>query len=108
MRTGGASPKHSTPKILASVHRLRMLAVAVFAICTIICCSGLKAQDESDDPVSKQLWLDFNPSYKVADRLTLYGAIGARTIFPSAWSRYLITPSVKYDWPRMILKNMHY
>lgn len=108
MRTGGAHPRHSTQNSLLSVRRMRKLALAVLVMFPIIYGSGLKAQDESNDPVSKQLWLDFNSSYKVAERLTLYGAIGARTIFPSAWSRYLITPSVKYDWPRMILKNMQY
>jgi hypothetical protein len=66
------------------------------------------AQGSADNVVTKQLWLDFNPSVKVAERVTLYGAIGARTISPNTWSRYLITPSVKYDWPRMILKKYQF
>ena len=98
---------HSYEGLLFFVKKRRLLLVFV-ALFTIACVSGLKAQDESNDPVSKQLWLDFNPSYKVAERVTLYGAVGARTIFPNTWSRYLITPSVKYDWPRMILKNYKY
>ncbi len=68
----------------------------------------LMAQDDSGDPLPKQLWLDFNPSIKVAERVTLYGAVGARANFPNSWSRYLITPSVKYNWPRMILKDYKY
>jgi len=66
------------------------------------------AQDGADNKTTKQLWLDFNPSYKVSERVGLYGKIGARTTFPNNWSRYLITPSVKYDWPRMILKDLKY
>lgn len=69
---------------------------------------GILAQDEEPNNSSSQFWLDFNPSYKVAERLTLYGAIGARTISPYSWSRVLITPSVAYDWPRLILKNYPY
>ena len=102
MRTGGADPRHSTQNSLLSVRPMRSLAFAIAALFTFLGTSGLKAQDENNDPVSKQLWLDFNPSLKVTDRLTLYGAIGARTNFPTTWSRYLITPSVKYNWPRMI------
>ena len=108
MRTGGALPRHFTQKSLCFVPRLRSLAIAIVALSTFVGTSELKAQDENNDPVSKQLWLDFNPSLKVTDRLTLYGAIGARTIFPTTWSRYLITPSVKYNWPRMILKDMKF
>ena len=61
------------------------------------------AQDESEDPVTKQFWLDFNPSYQISEKLELYGSIGFRTVDPNTWNRFLITPSVKYKVPKNAL-----
>ena len=59
----------------------------------------------SAQQTNAQFWLDFNPSYRVAERVTLYGKIGIKTNSPHTWTRYLITPSIKYNWPRLILRD---
>jgi hypothetical protein len=80
---------------------------ALFSACLLLS-AKTNGQESTINNVTKQLWVDFNPSIKVAEKFTVYGAIGFRERFPDAWSRYLITPSVKYDWPRMILKDFKY
>lgn len=85
-------------------HQLKISFLLILCLALV----NINAQEDAKKTVTKQLWLDFNPSYKVAERVTLYGSIGARTVFPHYWSRYLITPSVKYDWPRLIMKNRPY
>jgi len=66
------------------------------------------AQEGTENAFTNQLWLDFNSSYQVAERLTLYGDVGTRTISSKTWNRYLIRPAVKYDWPRLILKDYQF
>jgi len=66
------------------------------------------AQDSSSSTVTKQIWLDFNPSRKLSDRTTLNLPIGARTIFPNVWYRFWIGPRISYKRPKFILKKLRY
>lgn len=61
-----------------------------------------QAQDNS------QYWADYNLSNKISDRLSWSSGFGYRTISSQNWQRIYMTPSIKYDWPRLILKDMRY
>ncbi len=56
----------------------------------------LNAQDVKDISTTKQIWLDYNPAYSLSEKLDLYGDIGARTVFPNEWYRFVVGPSVRY------------
>ncbi|MCU4174378.1 DUF2490 domain-containing protein [Carboxylicivirga sp. N1Y90] len=62
----------------------------------------------SDNIVTKQIWLDYNPSYKLNEAFNLYGDIGARTVSPHEWNRYVIRPSIRYQLPKTIFSNLYY
>jgi hypothetical protein len=68
----------------------------------------VKAQDVSSNSVTKQIWLDFNPSRQLSDKINLNVPVGARTIFPKKWYRFWIGPRITYKWPRLILKKLRY
>jgi len=68
----------------------------------------LGAQDIEDKSVTKQIWLDYNPSFSLTEKLDIYGDIGARTIFPNEWYRFIIGPSFRYTLPKWILKNYYF
>ena len=68
----------------------------------------LYAQDVEDQGTTEQIWLDYNPSYILSERLDVYGDIGARTIFPNEWYRFVVGPSVRYKRPKLILKELFY
>lgn len=44
----------------------------------------------------------------MSERLDVYGDIGARTIFPNEWYRFVVGPSVRYKRPKLILKKLYY
>lgn len=67
------------------------------------------AQDETDNStVTEQIWIDFNPSYKLNDKFSLYGDIGARTVFPHEWNRYVIRPTISYKLPKRFFPNLYH
>ncbi len=45
---------------------------------------------------TRQLWLDFNPSYQLNNQWELHGDLGFRTIDPNIWNRYVIRPALRY------------
>jgi len=55
---------------------------------------GIRAQSDSD--ISKQIWLDFNPSYLVSPGFEIYGDIGTRKeIENKGWWRLVMRPSIR-------------
>ena len=55
------------------------------------------AAAQSDNEVSPQLWMDYNPSWRASPRFEVYGDLGARTELQSGgWWRFVIRPSVRY------------
>jgi hypothetical protein len=71
--------------------------------------ANLLAQDASDDkPITNQIWMDYNPSYGLGERMHIYGTVGIRTVFPQAWNRYYIKPSVKYQMRKLFFKKLYY
>ncbi len=53
-----------------------------------------QAQSESD--VSKQIWIDFNPSYFINPTLKIFGDIGVRKEFENnGWWRLVVRPSIR-------------
>jgi hypothetical protein len=65
----------------------------------------LYAQDKS---TTEQIWLDYNPDFSLSEKVDVYGDIGARTVFPNEWYRFVIGPSVRYKPPKLILKRLYY
>jgi hypothetical protein len=68
----------------------------------------LYAQDVANKSTTEQIWLDYNPSIKINERLHLYGDIGFRTIFPHEWNRAIIRPSISYKLPKALLKKLQH
>ena len=61
-----------------------------------------------DNSITNQLWTDVNLSYRLAERWDLYGDMGFRTITPHEWNRFVVRPSIRYQAPKLILKNLKY
>ena len=68
----------------------------------------LCAQDLDDKSITEQIWLDYNPSYKVSEKLDFCGDIDARMLFPNEWYSFVIGPSVRYKKPKLIWKELAY
>ena len=68
----------------------------------------LYAQDVEDKSTTEQIWLDYNPAYSLSERVDLYGDLGARTVFPNEWYRFVVGPSVRDNPPKLILKKLNY
>ena len=86
-------------------HISKLLGILfVFFILNI----DVEAQDKGDKEVTTQIWGDYNVSYNVSERFAVYGNMGARTVFPNEWSRYLVTPSVKYKLRKLLFKKLYY
>jgi hypothetical protein len=59
------------------------------------------AAGQSENVVSPQLWVDYNPSWRVTSRFEIYGDLGARTELESGgWWRFVVRPSVRYQLHR--------
>ncbi len=59
------------------------------------------AVGQSQDDVSSQLWVDYNPSRPLSTKLEVYGDLGARTELSSGgWWRFVARPSVRYQLHR--------
>lgn len=58
---------------------------------------------QSQNDVSPQLWVDYNPSWRASPKFELYGDIGARTELESdGWWRFVVRPSVRYQLNREV------
>jgi hypothetical protein len=68
----------------------------------------LYAQDVEDKSITEQIWLDYNPDFSLSEKVDVYGDIGARTVFPNEWYRFVVGPSVRYKQPKLILKELFY
>ena len=67
------------------------------------------AQDSlSNSIVTEQIWLDYNISKPLSEKVNVYGDIGARTIFPNEWYRYVVRPSISYKLPKRFLPNLYH
>lgn len=62
----------------------------------------------TENKVNHQFWTDLNFKYTLKPGLFLHAPVGYRTISPHKWDRFYINPQVRYDWPRLILKNLKY
>ena len=79
----------------------RALAVALLLLA--VHPAGGHAQLLSNSELSRQIWLDYNPSWALSDRVQLYGDVGYRSELESrGWWRAVLRPSVRYQWnPRI-------
>ena len=69
----------------------------------------LHAQDIEDESIiTKQIWLDYNPTFSLSEKVDLYADIAARTVFPNEWYRFVVGPSVRYKRPNLIFKKLYY
>ena len=67
------------------------------------------AQDTiSNNIVTEQIWIDYNPSYELSEKVVVYGDIGARTLFPHEWNRFVIRPSISYKLPKPFYQDLYY
>ena len=80
---------------------------AVFFLLLILF-NPLAAQDESENIVTRQIWLDYNVTYPLSEKFELFTSTGYKTIFPGAWNKIFINPEVSYKIPKLMLKKWSY
>ena len=68
----------------------------------------LYSQDSLNNTLTEQVWLDYNISYSLSEKVNVYGDIGVRTIIPNAWYRYVIRPSISYRLPKRFLPSLYH
>jgi len=81
-----------------------------FRLTLLLIFSGylIYAQEIEDKSITEQIWVDYNLSIPVSDRVSIYGDISARTVFPNEWYRFIFGPSLRYRRPKLIFKKLHY
>ena len=52
--------------------------------------------------------MDYNPRYLINNKSTLHLRVGGRTIFPKAWYRVYVNPSIRYDLTSFNAKTERY
>lgn len=68
----------------------------------------LYSQDTEEKSRTEQIWLDYNPTYTLSEKLDIYSAVSARTVFPNEWYQFDIGTSVRYLRPKLIFKKLYY
>ena len=68
----------------------------------------LYAQDIENNSITEQIWLEYNPTFSLSEKVDLYGDIGARTVFPNEWYRFIVGPSIRYLRPNSKYKKLYY
>ena len=66
------------------------------------------AQEDSENILTKQIWLDYNVIYPISESFELFTSTGYKTIFPGAWNKIFINPEVSYKVPKLMLKKWKY
>jgi hypothetical protein len=66
------------------------------------------AQDQSNNSVNNQIWIDFNSSYKISDRLEYNGTIGTKDVFPHSWYKIYTKSDISLKLPKFIFKKFDY
>ena len=88
-----------------NIHKLRIrLVIAIMAFSL----NGLLAQDNSQNNVTNQVWLDFNPSYKISERWDIKGKIGTKAIYPQSWYKIYTSVEGSYSIPKFMFKKLYY
>ena len=88
--------------------KLRFVASILLIIVFNIVNHIIQAQENTQSTVTNQVWLDFNPRYKISDRFTLAGKVGAKTIYPKAWYKIYTSAEVAYNIPKFMLRKLKY
>lgn len=89
---------------------MRIVQHIIFWVCIIILIIPFCALSQDNEPnsVANQIWLDYNPTIPLTERVDFYGDAAARTVFPNEWYRFVIGPSLRYKQPKSILKKLYY
>ena len=85
--------------------------VLVFLICCGLLFYSSNAFSQSvleENSMTNQFWTYINLSYRLSGRWDLYGEMDFRTIAPHEWNRYVVRPSIRYQAPKLIPKNLKY
>jgi len=67
---------------------------------------SLTAQDSS--VVTNQIWIDFNPTYKISESFDFRGKIGSKVIFPNSWYKLYTTAEFNYWIPKLMFEKLKY
>ena len=96
--------------MLISLPKRKMRFVVSFLLIIVfnIVNHTLQAQENTQSIVTEQVWIDFNPSYKISESFNLRGKIGAKAIFPTAWYKFYTSAEVSYKIPKFIFKKLKY
>lgn len=96
---------------LVLVHNRSLSFIKLFFLMIIIFFfpnPGLLAQEIEGNITTEQIWLDYNPLFSISDKFDIYGDIAARTVFPNEWYRFVIGPSLRYKYLKLIFKKLYY
>ena len=80
----------------------------VFTVAILFAAPALMGQETTTSTVNNQLWLDFNPKWKLSERSDVIGKVGAKTIYPSLWNKLYTTCEISYSIPKNIFKKLQY
>ena len=62
----------------------------------LVCGLSSRLNAQSQENISKQIWIDVNPSYYINPHFILYGDVGARSeIENDGWWRLVVRPSIR-------------
>jgi len=67
-----------------------------------------QAQESTQSTVTNQIWIDFNPSYKISERFDFIGKVGAKSVYPKSWYKVYTTTEISYSIPKNIFKKLKY
>jgi hypothetical protein len=68
----------------------------------------LAQNDPEQGSITNQFWADFNLSCSLSERWDFYGDMSFRTLVPNEWDRYGIRPSVRFQVPKLLFKDLKY
>ena len=83
---------------------VRSILCCLFLVFSITYTQDVKAQDSESD-FSQQLWLDYDPSWKVGDNQKIVGNVGVRTIWPKSWYRFILKGSYEKSFDKLIFRD---
>ena len=80
--------------------KCRHFFVSIFLLMVVI---NETTHAQSQSAVSKQIWIDVNPSYFINPRFKIFGDIGARKeIENDGWWHFVVRPSIR-TWQNDIM-----
>ncbi|MEL4308781.1 DUF2490 domain-containing protein [Joostella sp. CR20] len=87
-----------------------------FLVLVIGSCCTTYAQDENltevdtivDNGVTRQIWFQLNPSWKINDKFKINAEVAYRTIDPNNWTRFVTKAEMAYNFEKLNIKKVSF